>query len=77
MHGSVRDEGVCALVIEKSFVVFGKGVKGKQANTTVIEKEFCEGAWARSLSEAAHSGPLCCLQAPRLPPILIPGPAGY
>lgn len=46
MHDSVMDEGVCDLVIEKSFVVFGKGVKGKQANTTVIEKEFCEGAWA-------------------------------
>lgn len=36
---------VCALVIEKSFVVFGKGVKGKPANKTVIEKEFCEGDW--------------------------------
>ena len=46
MHGRVTDEGVCVLVIEKSCVVFGTRGKGRQANTTVIEKEFCEGAWA-------------------------------
>ena len=46
MRDRVTDEGVCVLVIEKSCVGFGTRLKGKQANTTVIEKEFCEGAWA-------------------------------
>ena len=36
---------VCVGVIEKSFVVFGKEVKGKPANKTVIEKELSFGDW--------------------------------
>lgn len=32
-------------VIGKSFVVFGKGLEGRRANKTVIEKEFYEEDW--------------------------------
>ena len=76
MHGRVTDEGVCVLVIEKSCVVFGTQGKGRQANTTVIEKEFCEGAWARWPTEAGHTGPQIRSSSHQPGLVLTSGPSG-
>ena len=76
MHGRVTDEGVCVLVIEKSCVVFGTQGKGRQANTTVIEKEFCEGPGRDGRQKLATLDPRYGLQATSLGSYSPRGPQG-